>query len=66
MESFYLKDFIDTNEGEELTLVAVDRWNNSSEKSVKINVELKATKLRKVMKILQIKLMLTTIKTKLQ
>ena len=32
---------IDTNEGEELTLVAVDRWNNSSEKSVKINLELK-------------------------
>ena len=32
---------IDTDEGEELTLVAVDRWNNSSEKNVKINVEIK-------------------------
>ncbi|MBT02766.1 MAG: hypothetical protein CL836_01835 [Crocinitomicaceae bacterium] len=32
---------IDTDEGEELTLVAIDRWNNSSEKNVKINVEMK-------------------------
>ena len=32
---------IDENEGEELTLVAVDRWNNVSERSVKINVEIK-------------------------
>ena len=32
---------IDTDEGEVLTLVAVDRWNNSSEKNVKINVEIK-------------------------
>ena len=38
---------IDTNEGEELTLVAVDRWNNSSEKSVKINLELKEMKVVK-------------------
>ena len=38
---------INTNEGEELTLVAVDRWNNSSEKSVKINVELKEKKIVK-------------------
>ena len=32
---------IDENEGEELTLVAVDRWNNVSERNVKINVEIK-------------------------
>ena len=38
---------IDTNEGEELTLVAVDRWNNSSEKNVKINLELKEMKVAK-------------------
>ena len=38
---------INTNQGEELTLVAVDRWNNSSEKSVKINVELKEMKVAK-------------------
>ena len=38
---------IDTDEGEELTLVAVDRWNNSSEKSVKINLELKEMKVAK-------------------
>ena len=38
---------IDTSEGEELTLVAVDRWNNSSEKNVKINVELKEMKASK-------------------
>ena len=38
---------IDTDEGEELTLVAVDRWNNSSEKNVKINLELKEMKVAK-------------------
>ena len=38
---------INTNQGEELTLVAVDRWNNSTEKSVKINVELKEMKVAK-------------------
>ena len=38
---------INTNEGEELTIVAVDRWNNSSQKSVKINVELKEMKVAK-------------------
>jgi len=38
---------IDTKEGEELTLVAVDRWNNSSEKNVKIKVEIKETKVAK-------------------
>jgi len=38
---------INTNEGEELTIVAVDRWNNSTEKSVKINVELKEMKVAK-------------------
>ena len=38
---------IDINEGEELTLVAVDRWNNSSEKNVKINVEIKEVKVAK-------------------
>ena len=38
---------IDTKKGEELTLVAVDRWNNSSEKNVKINVEIKEVKVAK-------------------
>ena len=38
---------IDTDEGEELTLVAIDRWNNSSEKNVKINVEMKETQVVK-------------------
>ena len=38
---------IDINEGEELTLVAVDRWNNSSEKNVKINVEIKEVQIAK-------------------
>ena len=38
---------INTSEAEELTLVAIDRWNNSSEKSVKINVELKEMKVAK-------------------
>ena len=38
---------IDAKEGEELTLVAVDRWNNSSEKNVKINVEIKEMKVSK-------------------
>ena len=38
---------INTNEVEELTIVAVDRWNNSTEKSVKINVELKEMKVAK-------------------
>ena len=38
---------IDTDEGEELTLVAVDRWNNSSEKSVKISVEIKEVQITK-------------------
>ena len=38
---------IDTDEGEELTLVAIDRWNNSSEKSVKINVEIKEVQIAK-------------------
>ena len=38
---------IDTKAGEELTLVAVDRWNNSSEKNVKINVEIKEVKVAK-------------------
>ena len=38
---------IDTDEGEELTLVAVDRWNNSSEKNVKINVEIKEVQVAK-------------------
>ena len=38
---------IDTKKGEELTLVAVDRWNNSSEKNVKIKVEIKETKVAK-------------------
>ena len=38
---------IDTEEGEELTLVAIDRWNNSSEKSVKINVEIKDAQIAK-------------------
>ncbi|MDA9222254.1 caspase family protein [Candidatus Pelagibacter sp.] len=38
---------INTNEGEELIIVAVDRWNNSTEKSVKINVELKEMKVAK-------------------
>ena len=38
---------IDTDEGEELTLVAIDRWNNSSEKSVKINVEIKDVQIAK-------------------
>ena len=38
---------IDTDVGEELTLVAVDRWNNSSEKNVKINVEIKETQIVK-------------------
>jgi len=38
---------IDTKEGEELTLVAVDKWNNSSEKNVKINVEIKEVQIAK-------------------
>jgi len=38
---------IDTDAGEELTLVAVDRWNNSSEKNVKINVEIKEIQVAK-------------------
>ena len=38
---------IDTKAGEELTLVAVDRWNNSTEKNVKINVEIEKTKVAK-------------------
>ena len=38
---------IDTEEGEELTLVAIDRWNNSSEKNVKINVEIKEVQVAK-------------------
>ena len=38
---------IDEDEGEELSLVAVDRWNNISEKTVKINVEIKKTKVAK-------------------
>ena len=38
---------IDTDEGEELTLVAIDRWNNSSEKNVKINVEIKEVQVAK-------------------
>ena len=38
---------IDAKEGEELTLVAVDRWNNSSEKNVKINVEIKEVQIAK-------------------
>ena len=38
---------IDTDEGEELTLVAVDRWNNSSEKNVKINIEIKEIQVAK-------------------
>ena len=38
---------INTNEGEELTIVAVDRWNNSTQKNVKINVDLKEMKVAK-------------------
>ena len=38
---------IDTAAGEELTIVAVDRWNNASEKSVKINVKLEEMKVAK-------------------
>ena len=38
---------IDTKKGEELTIVAVDRWNNSSEKNVKIKVEIEETKVAK-------------------
>ena len=38
---------INTSEAEQLTLVAIDRWNNSSEKNVKINVELKEMKVAK-------------------
>ena len=38
---------IDTKAGEELTLVAVDRWNNSTEKNVQIKVEIKETKVAK-------------------
>ena len=49
VKSFFLFEgfIINTTEGEELTLVAVDRWNNSSEKNVKINVELKEIKVAK-------------------
>jgi hypothetical protein len=38
---------IDTAAGEELTIVAVDRWNNAAEKNVKINVKLKEMKVAK-------------------
>ena len=38
---------IDTTVGEELTIVAVDRWNNATEKNVKINVKLKEMKVAK-------------------
>ena len=38
---------IDTVAGEELTIVAVDRWNNATEKNVKINVKLKEMKVAK-------------------
>jgi hypothetical protein len=38
---------IDVAAGEELTIVAVDRWNNASEKNVKINVKLKEMKVAK-------------------
>jgi len=38
---------IDEDEGEELSLVAIDRWNNISEKTVTINVEIKKTKVTK-------------------
>ena len=38
---------IDTKAGEELTLVATDRWNNSTEKNVQIKVEIKETKVAK-------------------
>jgi len=38
---------IDTAAGEELTIVAVDRWNNATEKNVKINVKLKEMKVAK-------------------
>ena len=38
---------INTNEVEELTIVAVDRWNNATEKNVKINVKLKEMKVAK-------------------
>ena len=38
---------IDTAAGEELTIVAVDRWNNSTEKNVKINVKLIEMKVAK-------------------
>ena len=48
LKQFLFEGFIiDTKKGEELTLVAVDRWNNSSEKNVKINVEIKETKVAK-------------------
>ena len=38
---------IDTIAGEELTIVAVDRWNNATEKNIKINVKLKEMKVAK-------------------
>jgi uncharacterized caspase-like protein len=38
---------IDEDEGEELNLVAIDRWNNVSEKTIKIEVEIKETKIVK-------------------
>ena len=38
---------IDENIGEELNLVAIDRWNNVSEKIVKIKVKLEETKVVK-------------------
>ena len=38
---------IDEDEGEELNLVAIDRWNNISEKTIKIEVEIKETKVVK-------------------
>ena len=57
---------IDTNEGEELTLVAVDRWNNSSEKSVKINLELKEMKVVKgYEKLLPNKIKVNNVKNKI-
>ena len=46
--NFIFEGFIiDEDEGEELTLIATDRWNNISEKIVKVNVEIKKTKVAK-------------------